>query len=397
VSDSKASAVSDLANRRITVLLVDDQPFVGEAVRRMLAPATDIDFHFCADPNLAITKAAEVSPTVILQDLVMPQMDGLTLLKAFRAEDATRDIPMIVLSTKEEPKIKAEAFSLGAHDYLVKLPDPIELTARIRHHSAGYIAQLQRNAAFEALKESEQRQAAELADAAKYVVSMLPERLKGKVETDWQFIPSVQLGGDSFGYHWIDPDHLAIYLLDVCGHGVRSALLSISAMNTIRNQSLPAADFRRPEQVLAGLNDVFDTDKHDGMYFTIWYGVYVQSTGELRYSTGAHPPVALLRTKDGQRKATALAITGMIPGMFPGTEFPVQTVSIEATDILYVFSDGIYEITRPDGTMWTLEGFIESLETPSDGAAIPRIISTVRGVRGSSEFEDDVSILEVRF
>ena len=82
----------------------------------------------------------------------MPEVDGLTMLRFYRANPATREIPTIVLSTKEEPKVKAEAFTLGANDYLVKLPDPIELTARIRHHSRGYIAQIERNEAYAALK-----------------------------------------------------------------------------------------------------------------------------------------------------------------------------------------------------------------------------------------------------
>ncbi len=143
-----------------------------------------------------------------------------------------------MLSTKEEPKVKAEAFMLGANDYLVKLPDPIELTARIRHHSRGYIAQIERNEAYAALKKSEERLAEDLAQAAKYVISLFPERLSGEITTDWMFIPSVTLGGDAFGYHWIDADHLAMYLLDVCGHGVQAALLSISAINVLRNQTL---------------------------------------------------------------------------------------------------------------------------------------------------------------
>jgi sigma-B regulation protein RsbU (phosphoserine phosphatase) len=397
VSEHTGSLVSELEKQRITVLLVDDQPFVGEAVRRMLASSADIDFHFCADPKLALQRGREVAPTVILQDLVMPEVDGLTLLKAFRADEATRDVPMIVLSTKEEPKVKAEAFALGAHDYLVKLPDPIELVARIRHHSAGYIAQRQRNAAFEALKQSEQRLAGELAEAAKYVVSMLPERLTGSVETDWQFIPSVHLGGDSFGHHWIDKDHFAIYLLDVCGHGVRSALLSISAMNAVRSEALPATDFRQPQQVLSALNEVFDMEKHDGMYFTMWYGVYVRSTRELRFSTGGHPPAVVVRGANGRAQATPLVLNGMIVGAFPTTKFESQRVRIEPSDRLYVYSDGVYEVTKPDGSMWTMDGFIETLLTAGDKPVLPHLIDTVRQVRGSSDFEDDVSILEVRF
>ncbi|MHB8903270.1 MAG: response regulator, partial [Thermoguttaceae bacterium] len=114
----------------ITVLLVDDQRIIGEAVREMLVDEPDIRFHFCQDPTRALQVAGEVRPTVILQDLVMPEIDGLTLVKFFRANPATRDVPMIVLSSKEEPVIKAEAFAVGANDYVVKLPDKLELIAR---------------------------------------------------------------------------------------------------------------------------------------------------------------------------------------------------------------------------------------------------------------------------
>jgi len=150
--DQAPSLISPMPETRLTahtikVLLVDDQAMIGEAVRRMLATDLDINFHFCSDPTQAVKMAMELSPTVILQDLVMPEVDGLTLVKMYRANPRTRDIPLIVLSTREEPTTKAEAFGLGANDYLVKLPDKVELIARIRYHSAGYIAQLQRHEA----------------------------------------------------------------------------------------------------------------------------------------------------------------------------------------------------------------------------------------------------------
>src|SRR5262249_19690160 len=126
----------------IVVLLVDDQPIIAEAVRRMLAGEPNVTLHYCQDPTQALQTANRVQPTVILQDLVMPEVDGLMLLKFFRANPATRDTPMIVLSSKEEPVVKAQAFALGASDYLVKLPDKVELIARIRHHSRGYISLL---------------------------------------------------------------------------------------------------------------------------------------------------------------------------------------------------------------------------------------------------------------
>lgn len=143
--------------RSVMVLLVDDQAMIGEAVRRSLATEHDIDFHFCSDPHEAIAVAENLRPTVILQDLVMPGMDGLILLAEYRATPALRDVPIIVLSTKDDPLVKSTAFAAGANDYLVKLPDSIELIARLRYHSRSYIALQQRDEAYRALRESQQQ------------------------------------------------------------------------------------------------------------------------------------------------------------------------------------------------------------------------------------------------
>jgi signal transduction histidine kinase len=138
------------------VLLVDDQAMIGEAVRRILASQPDIDYHYCANPAEALATAHRVQPTVILQDLVMPGVHGLDLLRQYRADVITREMPVIVLSSKEDPVVKSEAFSAGASDYLVKLPDRVELIARIRLHSRARVNQLQRDEAHRALRESQQ-------------------------------------------------------------------------------------------------------------------------------------------------------------------------------------------------------------------------------------------------
>src|SRR5262245_46247535 len=137
------------------VLLVDDQPVVAEAIRRIVANEPDFDFHYCRKAGEALAVAQRVKPTVILQDLVMPDLDGLALLRLYRADAETMDIPVVVLSTREEPLLKSQAFALGASDYLVKLPDPIELVARIRLHSRARLHQLQRDEAYRALRESQ--------------------------------------------------------------------------------------------------------------------------------------------------------------------------------------------------------------------------------------------------
>lgn len=144
----------------ITVLLIDDQAIISEALQKMLAPEADISFHYCNNPLSALKAAKQCNPTVILQDLVMPQMDGLLLVRFLRSQDApTADVPLIVLSSKEEPVIKAQAFELGANDYLVKLPDRVELIARIRYHSRAYNNLRKRQEAEAQLRDENLRQA----------------------------------------------------------------------------------------------------------------------------------------------------------------------------------------------------------------------------------------------
>ncbi len=391
---------ADLRQHGIRVFLVDDQAMIGEAVRRMLAPEPDIVFHYCADPSAAVRQAAEFAPTVILQDLVMPEIDGLTLVKFYRAHPATRDVPLIVLSTREEPATKAEAFARGAHDYLVKLPDRVELVARIRHHSSGYINLLQRNEAYGALVASQQALAAELAEAAAYVQSLLPPPLTaGPVRTAWRFIPSAQLGGDAFGYHWLDDDRLCLYLLDVCGHGVGAALLSISAMNVLRSQALPHTDFRDPGQTLSALNEAFLMEKHNNMYFTIWYGVYDRAAGEIRYASAGHPPALLLAPAAGAPAVQELRTRGMVLGGMPGTAYAGAVSRVPPGSSIFLMSDGVYEISRPDGAMWSFAGLVECLAGAA-AAGRPEIAALERRVRewhGPGALDDDFSIVKFAF
>lgn len=155
-------------DEQITVLLIDDQSIIAEAIRRMLAAESDIAFHYCSDPTEALKAAATCQPTVILQDLVMPQMEGLLLVEFLRSHDTpTHHTPLIVLSSKEDPIIKAKAFELGANDYLVKLPDARELIARIRYHSKAYVNFLKRQEAEALFKAEILRQAAYIEQVGK--------------------------------------------------------------------------------------------------------------------------------------------------------------------------------------------------------------------------------------
>lgn len=155
MTDSEQSQKGEVAiadPKPYRVLLVDDQAMIYEAVRRMLSDTKEIELHYCSEGAKALQMATEIKPDVILQDLIMPDVDGLMLVKFYRASSITSDIPIVVLSSKEEAKTKAEAFSNGANDYLVKLPDKIEMLARLRYHAKAHAALLERNAAVEELK-----------------------------------------------------------------------------------------------------------------------------------------------------------------------------------------------------------------------------------------------------
>lgn len=381
--------MSDLAGTitpRISVLLIDDQAIIGEAMRRICATQPDITYHFVSDPTKAIEEALRVQPTVILQDLVMPGVDGLDLVREFRKEPGTAEIPLVVLSSKEEGTTKAEAFARGANDYMVKLPDPLEIIARIRYHSKGYIAALERNAAYEALR-------SELHQAAEYVRSLLPEPIdEPRLRTSWEFTPSASLGGDCFGYRMLDGDRFAFWLIDVCGHGVGPSLLSVSVRNMLQGLT-GSLDLGEPGLVMAALNASFQMSRHNNLYFTGWYGVLDLRTRSLRWSGGGHPPVMAVGPSGVREFESQNPIVGMIDGM----PYEETQVLLDHGDRLYLYSDGLVEIQLSDGSVWSHSQFREfltrdALHTPKP---LARMLEHTTQLQGSPHYADDVSAVEI--
>ena len=133
------------AQAEIRVLLVDDQAMICETIRRMFATEIDIEFRYCTDATKAMQIVKEFKPTVILQDLVMPNTDGMELLAQYKKDPITKKIPILMLSSKDEVETKSLAFLNGASDYLIKIPELIELLARIRHHSKTYTNEIARD------------------------------------------------------------------------------------------------------------------------------------------------------------------------------------------------------------------------------------------------------------
>lgn len=253
-------------------------------------------------------------------------------------------------------------------------------------------------AALKQLRLREEQMEKELADAEHYVRQVLPPPLSGEIDVSWMLKPSAQLGGDAFGYHWIDDERFAIYLLDVVGHGTGAALLSISAMNSVRAQILPDTDFGNPAAVLAGLNRAFQMETQNDMTFTVWYGIFHRSTRNLIYASAGHPPALLIDTNRAS-KCTELSTDGLIIGHIDDFEYENAQVIVPPDAKLYVLSDGAFEIERPNGEMWPYEQFVAAVRSTGSmqEGEVEYLYERTQQILEGNELQDDFTMVRARF
>lgn len=380
------------------ILVVDD----NEGNRDMLSRQLERQGHTVAtasDGQAALDQLRAATFDLVLLDMMMPVLDGYSTLEAIRTDPALRHLPVIMISALDELSSVIRCIERGAEDFLPKPFNPTLLRARIGACLEKKRFRDQEQTYLKTIEETQARLQAELTEAENYVRSILPPTgLSRTIPVDWRLIPSTELGGDSFGYHWIDDDHFALYLLDVCGHGVGAALLSVTAINVLRNAALPGVNFRDPGAVLTDLNEAFLMEKQNDMYFTIWYGVWQPATRTLRYATAGHPPAILVaRDSAGLRNVTPLRMPGMILGGMSGMVYRTGEQHVPGPASLYLVSDGTFEIEKPDGTMWSTEEFQSFFATPpSPGVSdLDRLFEHVKSLHGPGPLDDDFSI--VRF
>ena len=238
----------------------------------------------------------------------------------------------------------------------------------------------------------------DLEKASSYVKALLPAPIRdGPVRTDWFFLPSTTLGGDAFGYQQLDEDTFAGYVVDVSGHGAGAAMHSVSVMNVLRQRALPNTDFRDPAQVLHSLNTTFQMESHGGMYFSIWYGVYEPKTRLLRYSSAGHHPSYL--AQPSIQELIPLQTRNLMIGAMPEAKFVCSSVEVMPGSVLYVFSDGVFEVVTKEGTQWGLQDFLPLLRRPesSEVSEPERFYRAVQDVARPGALDDDFSMLVVTF
>jgi len=342
-----------------------------------------------------LLQAHDVS--LLITDWEMPRMNGLDLLRKVRELDKGQYTYVILLTSKSEKQYVIEGMDAGADDFLSKPFDRNELNARLR---AGIrVVELQRHLAQRnnELSNAHRAMKKDLAAAVDYVMSLIPDSNLDPATFSWRYIPSADLGGDTFGFHRVTDDRVALYLVDVTGHGLDSALLSVSIINMLRSGALPATDFRDPGAVLHALNERFQGSEQGGKLFTIWYGVIDIPSSTLKWAGGGHPD-ALLFDKNSS-SPTLLPSTGLIMGVLRDQEYETLTRPLLPGSRIFMYSDGVYEVTQSNGKIWSQRELVDyigtlDLESPN---VMDSILDHVRGLRGSNVLEDDFTIVQAHY
>jgi len=380
------------------VLVVDDNESNRDVLtRRLKRHGLAVETVVNGQEALSLVRSRPFD--LVLLDMIMPEVDGYTVLQQIKADPQTRHIPIIMISALDELDSVIRCIEAGAEDYLPKPFNPILLRARIGACLEKKVLRDAEQHHLRVIEETQRRLAEELAEAANYVRSIFPPPVERPLRIDWKYQPSTELGGDAFGYHWIDPEHFAVYLLDVCGHGVGASLLSVTAINVIRSGSLPNTDFRDPGAVLAGLNNAFPMEKQNNMYFTLWYGVYHMPSRTLRHASGGHPPALLLKPSgNGPAVSERLRSPGLIVGAMEDVVYTSQSCNIPPGASLLVLCDGCYEIRDALGRVMEFDEFEKFMqEHGASPEGLEKLLSWIRERHGDGPLDDDFSIVRIQF
>jgi phosphoserine phosphatase RsbU/P len=382
------------------ILIVDDVAFNIKTVSEILMPFYDIIFATNGKKTIEIASSSN-PPDLILLDVMMPEMDGYEVCQRLKSMESTRDIPVIFLTAKTQVEDEKKGLELGAVDYIMKPISPPIIIARVETHLRLRQINLQLMEEIKVRTQVQERLQAELKEASNYVKALLPNpSIENNISVDWRFLPSSELGGDSFGYHWIDTDHFAIYLVDVAGHGVGAALLSVSVINHLRSHALPETDFREPSQVLKALNVAFAGEMQNYMFFTIWYGVYNKNTRKMVYSSAGHPPALLIAaTREKKIEFQQLITSNLAIGALQGYQFQQNLYTIIGPSRLYIFSDGVFEITKENGSVGKFDEFLNFLLTLSgtNKSCLDQLVLHAKQLNAMTEFDDDYTMIEITF
>jgi phosphoserine phosphatase RsbU/P len=397
------------AGQPASILAVDDTPANLQVLAGMLK---DRGYKVRPVPSgkLALMAARRDPPDLILLDINMPEMNGYEVCEHLKADDLLSGIPVIFISALTEQLDKVKAFAIGGVDYITKPFQIEELHARVETHLKLRRLQIELEDANARLAKANGRMSRDLKAAAKIQETFLPREVAHVPGIDfaWVYRPCDELAGDGLNVIPLGDGNVGLYILDVSGHGVASALLSVTLSRLLAPPSEPSSiltrnrevrggfDITPPAEVVARLNQLFPFDLATEQFATIVYGILNATTGEFRYVSAGHPGAVHLPS-------------GADPLILEGQGFPIgladdayeeRSVCLGPGDRLYLYSDGVPEATGPSGKQFGNARLLEAIgrgRSEPLPATVATLLEEVARWHGPEGLEDDISILAAEF
>jgi sigma-B regulation protein RsbU (phosphoserine phosphatase) len=419
--NGKAKKIGETPAGQTSVLVVDD----NEMNRDMLARRLQRKGYGVAvahDGGRALELIRDHRFDLVLLDVMMPGLNGLEVLKIVREAHTATDLPIIMATARGESEDVVKALALGANDYVTKPLDFPVVLARVQTHlalkrAAEQVKQLERTLA-ERNRELEQtnarlekvngRMSRDLKAAAKIQGTFLPRELPHVPGTAfaWIYRPCDELGGDGLNIVPLGEGRIGLYILDVSGHGVASALLSVTLSRVlspppdpssilVRDGNVPdRPEITPPAEVADRLNRLFPFDQATGQFTTMIYGILDAVTGEFPYVSAGHPGPVHLPAGAGP---VILESRGLPIGLAENA-YEERSVRLAAGDRLYLYSDGVPEAMDPAGEQF---GYARLLQAIGRGRSEPlqegvaALLGEIERWRGAVSAQDDIAILAV--
>jgi sigma-B regulation protein RsbU (phosphoserine phosphatase) len=389
-----------------SILIVDDTPANLQVLAGMLK---DRGYKVRPVPSgkLALLAAQRDPPDLILLDINMPEMNGYQVCEHLKADDKLMGIPIIFISALTDQLDKVKAFATGGVDYITKPFQMEELHARVETHLKLHRLKIELEKTNARLSQINTRMSRDLQTAAKIQETFLPPKVMSipGVDFAWIFQPCDELAGDGLSVIPLGDGQVGLYILDVSGHGVASALLSVTLGRLLSPPSQPSSILTRngergqleiepPAEVAARLNQLFPFDEATEQMTTMIYGILDVATGNFHYVSAGHPgPVHLPYRAD----PVILESAGFPIGLTDEV-YEERSVCLGTGDRLYFYSDGVPEALDSADTLF---GNARLLETIAQGRSKPlqesveTLLAEVTRWIGDGRTLDDISILAI--
>ena len=389
------------------ILIVDDS-LVNRKLLNVILKRQGYDLLEAKDGEEAVKIVSREMPDLILLDIMMPKKDGYEVCAELQSDSRFVNIPIIFISARTETADKIRGLESGGVDYVTKPFDGGEVLARVRVQLKIRDLTQKLIMANKDLLEKQKRIDEDLEAAAGIQQSLLPLELPDieSINVAWRFMPCQSVGGDIFNVIRLDEDHLGIYMIDVSGHGVPAAMVSVSVSQAMQPRTgylmrkainpPPFYEIVSPAEVLNALDHEYPIERFD-KFFTISYLILNTKDGTLTYSNAAHPPPVLLH-KDGTLEL--LKEGGTIIGMDGILPFEEGKKQMNMGDRLFVYTDGIVEYTNKEGAFYGEERFYAELQRlkyrPVSGI-IDGVVDSMMFFGDNIDPQDDVSLLGIEF